>query len=147
MGKRSNFSFSPSVFKRFILQTRKNQGLFWKGLTVDTEREVDSAGQRPGCTYVLDDLAPHSLKNEFKVSIIKIRVRAHVCFIKLKNEFKVSIVKIRVIAHVCFIKHCRGKRKISKAYEHFFTLFPQCIPIFPIHVYSIQHCRKRRKYW
>ena len=29
----SNFSFSHSVFKRLILQTRKNQGLFGKGLT------------------------------------------------------------------------------------------------------------------
>ena len=28
----SNFSFSHSVFKRLILQTRKNQGLFGKGL-------------------------------------------------------------------------------------------------------------------
>ena len=28
----SNFSFSHSVFKRLVLQTRKNQGLFWKGL-------------------------------------------------------------------------------------------------------------------
>ena len=27
----SNFSFSHSVFKRLILQTRKNQGLFGKG--------------------------------------------------------------------------------------------------------------------
>ena len=29
----SNFSFSHCVFKRCILQTRKNQGLFGKGLT------------------------------------------------------------------------------------------------------------------
>ena len=29
----SNFSFSRSVFKRLILQTRKNQGLFGKGLS------------------------------------------------------------------------------------------------------------------
>ena len=29
----SNFSFYHSVFKRFLLQTRKNQGLFGKGLT------------------------------------------------------------------------------------------------------------------
>ena len=29
----SNFSFSNSVFKRLVLQTRKNQGLFEKGLT------------------------------------------------------------------------------------------------------------------
>ena len=28
----SNFSFSHSEFKRLILQTRKNQGLFGKGL-------------------------------------------------------------------------------------------------------------------
>ena len=30
----SNFSFSNSVFKRLILQTRKNQGLFGKELTL-----------------------------------------------------------------------------------------------------------------
>ena len=28
----SNFSYSLSVFKRLVLQTRKNQGLFGKGL-------------------------------------------------------------------------------------------------------------------
>ena len=30
----SNFSFSHSVFKRLVLQTRKNKGLFGKGLTL-----------------------------------------------------------------------------------------------------------------
>ena len=30
----SNFSFSHSVFKRLVLQTRKNQGLFGKGLKI-----------------------------------------------------------------------------------------------------------------
>ena len=30
----SNFSFSHSVFKRVVLQTRKNQGFFGKGLTL-----------------------------------------------------------------------------------------------------------------
>ena len=30
----SKFSFSHSVFKRLVLQTRKNQGLFGKGLTL-----------------------------------------------------------------------------------------------------------------
>ena len=29
----SNFSFSNSVFKRLVMQTRKNQGLFGKGST------------------------------------------------------------------------------------------------------------------
>ena len=28
----SNFSFSHCVFRRLVLQTCKNQGLFWKGL-------------------------------------------------------------------------------------------------------------------
>ena len=48
----SNFSFSQSVFKRHVLQTRKNQGLFGKGLnspnfgnsrafTVDIEFFID----------------------------------------------------------------------------------------------------------
>ena len=31
----SNFSFSHSVFKRLVLQTSKNQGLFGTGLTLD----------------------------------------------------------------------------------------------------------------
>ena len=30
----SNFSFSHSVFKRLVMQTRKNQGLFGKGLNL-----------------------------------------------------------------------------------------------------------------
>ena len=30
----SNFSFSHIVFKRLVLQTRKNQGLFGKGLKI-----------------------------------------------------------------------------------------------------------------
>ena len=29
----SNFSFSCSVFKRLVMQTHKNQGLFGKGLS------------------------------------------------------------------------------------------------------------------
>ena len=30
----SNFSFSQSVFKRLVLPTRENQGLFGKGLNL-----------------------------------------------------------------------------------------------------------------
>ena len=30
----SNFSFSNSIFKRLVLQTRNNQGLFGKGLKI-----------------------------------------------------------------------------------------------------------------
>ena len=36
----SNFSFSHSVFKRLVLQTRKNQGLFGKGLTQQTSFKI-----------------------------------------------------------------------------------------------------------
>ena len=35
----SNFSFSRCVFKRLALQTRKNQGLFGKGLNLLVNKE------------------------------------------------------------------------------------------------------------
>ena len=36
----SNFSISHSVFKRPVLQTCINQGLFWKGLTLYQTRRI-----------------------------------------------------------------------------------------------------------
>ena len=36
----SNFSFSYSVFKRLLLQTRKNQGLFGKGLIFTSPQPI-----------------------------------------------------------------------------------------------------------
>ena len=36
----SNFSFSHSVFKKLVLQTRKNQGLFGKGLMHKSFTEI-----------------------------------------------------------------------------------------------------------
>ena len=36
----SNFSFSHSVFKRPVLQTRKNQGLYGKGLKAENKRNA-----------------------------------------------------------------------------------------------------------
>ena len=45
----SNFSFSHSVFKRLVLQTRKNQGLFGKGLKLkefaDEDLKLDETGK------------------------------------------------------------------------------------------------------
>ena len=35
----SNFSFSLSVFRRLVLQTHKNQGLFGKGLTLKVSKK------------------------------------------------------------------------------------------------------------
>ena len=40
----SKFSFSHSVFKRPVLQTRKNQGLFGKGL-IETQNSPSWEGQ------------------------------------------------------------------------------------------------------
>ena len=37
----SNFSFSHSVFKRLVLQTCKNQGLFGKGLTQPNDKLLE----------------------------------------------------------------------------------------------------------
>ena len=39
----SNFSFAHSVFKRLVLQTHENQGLFGKGLKA--ERQKNLAGE------------------------------------------------------------------------------------------------------
>ena len=46
----SNFSFSRSVFERFVLQTRKNQGLFGEGLTSGFEKKrcVSAGVRKPG---------------------------------------------------------------------------------------------------
>ena len=50
----SNFSFSHRVFKGLVLQTRKNQGLFGKGLNdrVDLENIVGK-GKNAGYQYIL----------------------------------------------------------------------------------------------
>ena len=39
----SNFSFPYSVFKRLVPKTRKNQGLFWKGLTLSQTTNLESS--------------------------------------------------------------------------------------------------------
>ena len=51
----SNFSFSHSVFKRLVLQTRKNQGLFGKGLR-RTVMDPES------CTILLSMVYKHPYK-------------------------------------------------------------------------------------
>ena len=42
----SNFAFSSSVYKRLVLQTRKNQGLFGKGLKQLLDSMYRCAGRR-----------------------------------------------------------------------------------------------------
>ena len=47
VGKKRNFSVSHCVFKRLVLQTHKNQGLFGKGLTHShTMTPVDAPGKQ-----------------------------------------------------------------------------------------------------
>ena len=55
----SNFSFSHSVFKRLVLQTCKNQGLFGKGLTSTTSALVHQETQ---CIKFLSEQKP--IKNK-----------------------------------------------------------------------------------
>ena len=49
----SNFSFSHSVFKRLVLQTRKNQGLFGKGFIVESHLFVFSNALNLGNPKIL----------------------------------------------------------------------------------------------
>ena len=46
----SNFSFSHSVFKRLVLQTRKKHGLFGKGLTSDLKKT---------CIFRYENISPY----------------------------------------------------------------------------------------
>ena len=49
----SNFSFSHSVFKRLVLQTRENQGLFGKGLKCVTYNlEVLGSSHAGSCLFL-----------------------------------------------------------------------------------------------
>ena len=47
IARMSNFSFSRSVFKRLLLQTHKNQGLFGKGLKAFFNRYIQCPGFSP----------------------------------------------------------------------------------------------------
>ena len=57
----SNFSFSHSVFKRLVLQTHKNKGLFGKGLNVgkmakfvfDRLESIVGKVENAGCQHFL----------------------------------------------------------------------------------------------
>ena len=61
----SNFSFSHSVFKRLVLQTRKNQGLFGKGIT-----DYQTANFKPGPNW-------KKLQTTFQ-SAFKVKNKCHI---------------------------------------------------------------------
>ena len=55
----SNFSFSNSAFKRLVLQKRKNQGLFGKGLIANMQTEY--IGQESTVFLLIN--APGAMQN------------------------------------------------------------------------------------
>ena len=55
----SNFSFSCSVFKRFVLQTCKDKGLFGKGLSM-----TDNVGKNQPAHFVQPDLILHCMQSQ-----------------------------------------------------------------------------------
>ena len=80
----SNFSFFYSVFKRLLLQTRKNQGLFGKGLkrkinsenrAIQAEKGLhlnklkDSVLSMNGVLWPVDNLGHIGLRLSKKVTI------------------------------------------------------------------------------
>ena len=50
----SNFSFSYSVFKRLVLQTRKHQGLFGKGLNLTTQSQVITSKMKNALENIME---------------------------------------------------------------------------------------------
>ena len=60
---RSNFSFSHGVFKRLVLQTRKNQGLFRKGL--DMQEKLPKSKTFDSCQLGLCNSKKEKLSQQF----------------------------------------------------------------------------------
>ena len=65
----SNFSFSHSVFKRLVLQTRKNQGLFGKGLSTAVQN-IDHDQAR----------SENAVHHEFTREILRPISAGHSCY-------------------------------------------------------------------
>ena len=62
----SNFSFSSSVFKRLVQQTRKDKGLFGKGLTPLTDKPLWAYVLRSAKLLLEDLLYLYELKGAIK---------------------------------------------------------------------------------
>ena len=74
----SNFCFSHSVSKRLVLQTRKNQGLFGKGLMSGWEDQINKYLEEQGVTPVTilyeNKIYPKTyLDDPSNASVIKIK--------------------------------------------------------------------------
>ena len=115
----SNFSFSHSVFKRLVLQTRKYQGLFEKGLSchclkafaddkinviekwkfvLERIKNIVGKGENAGFQHFL--LFPHCFQKASCTGSLKVRI---VC--KELTLFQTYLFAVQI-----FCKHC-GKRR------------------------------------
>ena len=74
----SNFSFSHSVFKRLVLQTGKNLGLFGKGLrlfkAIICDKVVDSVDEDQSADSVQSDLDSHGPQKQLRVGFMTLGV-------------------------------------------------------------------------
>ena len=104
----SNFSFSHSVFKRIVLQTRKNQGLFGKGLIIPREKpfqNIMGKGENAGYHYFL--LFPQ-------------------CFCPVRDKFIIGVTfKLSSANVLIFFLLEDGKHNKNCGYDRFlFNLIP-----------------------
>ena len=109
----SNFSFSHSVFKRLVLQTHENQGLFGKGLTatfqLSSEASLNYAASK---WYIRDWVNP--LADDKILGLSKLKAFA---------DDKLNVTQtITVVFHR--IENIVGKGE--NAGYRYFLLLPQC---------------------
>ena len=102
----SNFFFSHSVFKIFVLQTRKNQGLFGKGLIHTCTMNIGVKGEE---TLNINPLPGNKISDQSKLKALA------------DNKLDVT-QNIKLVFHI--IENIAGKEE-NAGYQHF-LLFPQC---------------------
>ena len=130
----SNFSFSHSVFKSLELQTRKNQGLFGKGLRNMAQVFFLSSGSVITTffqhSHVFLIQGKNSLKNMvrkmYKIVIVRckiIRCFSHIYGLQMLLALSQTSPSC-YMAVVQIFENTEGKGEI--AHNEQFLLFPQC---------------------
>ena len=88
----SNFSFSHSVLKRLVMQTRKNEGLFGKGLMTLRKRVFQNTvgkGENAGNLFFFSHNIFHHTKNKF-------HVLGYTLYLKLKSADTFNLEKSKI---------------------------------------------------
>ena len=146
----SNFSFSHSVFKRLVMQTYKNQGLFGKGLKTLTKRLLKTLWEKEKMLVTSIFSFPH---NVFYSSEDKFQSFSHIYNVFCKSSQIWQVVNFLICEpfpkrHIlvtsklkefadddfefdengwkfsCWLENTVGKGEIAR-YEQF-LLFPRC---------------------